>query len=105
MKKYWKYIKPYLTSFVFAPILMIVEVIGEVVLPKLMANIINQGAANKDIPYIIGMGICMVLVAILMMIGGTGAAFFAAKASIGFASDLRSDVFAKVQIVEFLLGQ
>lgn len=101
MKKYWKYIKPYLTSFVFAPILMIVEVIGEVVLPKLMANIINQGAANKDIPYIIGMGICMVLVAILMMIGGTGAAFFAAKASIGFASDLRSDVFAKVQKFSF----
>ncbi len=101
MKKYWKYIKPYLSSFIIAPILMIVEVIGEVVLPKLMANIINNGAANKDIPYIIGMGICMVIVAVLMMIGGTGAAFFAAKASIGFASDLRSDVFAKVQKFSF----
>ena len=101
MKKYWKYIKPYLTSFIFAPILMIVEVIGEVVLPKLMANIINIGAANHDVPYIIGMGICMVVVAILMMTGGTGAAFFAARASIGFASDLRSDVFAKVQKFSF----
>jgi len=101
MKKYRKYIKPYLASFIFAPILMIVEVIGEVVLPKLMANLINQGAAYRDIPYIVGMGICMVLVAILMMVGGTGAAFFAAKASIGFASDLRSDVFAKVQKFSF----
>ena len=101
MKKYWKYIKPYLTSFIFAPILMIVEVIGEVILPKLMANIINIGAANHDVPYIIGMGICMVVVAILMMTGGTGAAFFAARASIGFASDLRSDVFAKVQKFSF----
>lgn len=101
MKKYWKYIKPYLTSFIFAPILMIVEVIGEVILPKLMANIINIGAANHDVPYIIGMGICMVVVAILMMTGGTGAAFFAARASIGFAADLRSDVFAKVQKFSF----
>ncbi|MBQ2935671.1 MAG: ABC transporter ATP-binding protein [Lachnospiraceae bacterium] len=101
MKKYWKYIKPYLSSFIIAPILMIVEVIGEVVLPKLMANIINNGAANRDIPYIIGMGICMVIVAVLMMAGGTGAAFFAARASIGFASDLRSDVFAKVQKFSF----
>lgn len=101
MKKYWKYIRPYLSSFIIAPILMIVEVIGEVVLPKLMANIINNGAANRDIPYIIGMGICMVIVAVLMMAGGTGAAFFAARASIGFASDLRSDVFAKVQKFSF----
>lgn len=101
MKKYWKYVKPYLTSFIFAPVLMLVEVIGEVLLPKLMANIINIGAANHDIPYIITMGICMVLVALMMMAGGTGAAFFAAKASVGFASDLRSDVFAKVQKFSF----
>ena len=101
MKKYWKYMKPYLASFILAPILMIVEVVGEVVLPKLMANIINNGAANHDIPYIIGMGICMLMVALLMLIGGTGAAFFAAKASIGFASDLRSDVFEKVQKFSF----
>ena len=101
MKKYWKYMKPYLASFILAPILMIVEVVGELVLPKLIANIINNGAANHDIPYIIGMGICMLMVALLMLIGGTGAAFFAAKASIGFASDLRSDVFEKVQKFSF----
>ena len=55
MKRYWKYIKPYLPAFILGPILMIIEVIGEVVLPKLMANIINIGAANHDVSYITGM--------------------------------------------------
>lgn len=101
MKRYWKYIKPYLPAFVLGPILMIVEVIGEVVLPKLMANIINVGAANHDIPYIIGMGGAMIGTAAFMIIGGIGGAFFAAKASISFSSDLRSDVFNKVQKFSF----
>lgn len=101
MKRYWKYMKPYLPAFVCGPLLMIVEVIGEVLLPKFMANIINIGAANRDVPYIVGMGVMMVITALLMMIGGIGGAFFAAKASISFASDLRSDVFDKVQQFSF----
>lgn len=101
MKRYWKYIKPYLPAFICGPLLMIVEVIGEVLLPKLMANIINVGAANRDVPYIIGMGVLMVITALLMMLGGIGGAYFAAKASISFASDLRSDAFDKVQQFSF----
>ena len=46
-------------------LLMIVEVIGEVLLPKFMANIINIGAANQDVPYIITMGIVMVVTCLL----------------------------------------
>ena len=101
MKRYWKYIKPYLPAFIIGPILMIVEVIGEVVLPKFMANIINIGAANHDLPYIIGMGVVMVITALLMMAGGVGGAYFAAKAAISFSSDLRSDVFDQVQKFSF----
>lgn len=101
MKRYWKYIKPYLPAFIIGPVLMIVEVIGEVLLPKFMANIINIGAANRDVPYIIGMGIVMVITAILMALGGVGGAYFAAKAAISFASDVRSDVFDKVQKFSF----
>lgn len=101
MKRYWKYIKPYLTAFICGPLLMIVEVIGEVLLPKFMANIINVGAANRDIPYIVGMGAIMVITALLMMTGGIGGAYFAAKAAISFSSDLRSDVFDKVQKFSF----
>ena len=85
MKRYWKYIKPYLPAFIIGPILMIVEVIGEVVLPKFMANIINIGAANHDVPYIIGMGVVMVITALLMMAGGVGGAYFAAKAAISWS--------------------
>ena len=101
MKRYWKYIKPYLPAFICGPLLMIVEVIGEVLLPKFMANIINIGAANRDVPYIVGMGALMVITALLMMLGGIGGAYFAAKASISFASDLRSDAFDKVQQFSF----
>lgn len=101
MKRFGKYIRPYLSAFIIGPVLMIVEVIGEVLLPKFMANIINIGAANHDVPYIIGMGICMIVTALLMMAGGIGGAYFAAKAAISFSSDLRSDLFDKVQKFSF----
>ena len=101
MKRYFKYIKPYWKSFVLGPVMMIIEVVGEVALPALMAKIINIGAAQRDIPYIIGTGGVMLLTALIMMAGGIGGAFFAAKAAISFAADLRSDVFAKVQEFSF----
>lgn len=101
MKRYWKYVKPYLAAFIIGPLLMIVEVLGEVLLPKFMANIINIGAANRDVPYITAMGCAMVVTALLMMLGGIGGAYFAAKASISFAADVRSDVFDKVQKFSF----
>lgn len=101
MKRYWKYIRPYLTAFICGPVLMIVEVIGEVLLPKFMANIINVGAAQRNIPYIVTMGVVMILTALLMMLGGIGGAYFAARAAISFSSDLRSDVFDKVQKFSF----
>ncbi|MDE6202190.1 MAG: ABC transporter ATP-binding protein, partial [Lachnospiraceae bacterium] len=101
MKRYWKYVKPYLAAFIIGPLLMIVEVLGEVLLPKFMANIINVGAASHNVPYIAGMGAAMVVTALLMMLGGIGGAYFAAKASISFAADVRSDVFDKVQKFSF----
>ena len=47
MSRYKKYIIPYLSAFILGPIMMIVEVIGEVMLPKLMSMIINNGIANR----------------------------------------------------------
>ena len=101
MKKYWKYVKPYLPAFIIGPLLMIVEVIGEVVLPKLMANIINVGVTNGSVGYITGTGALMILVALLMMAGGVGGAYFGAKAAVSFAADLRKDAFDKVQTFSF----
>ncbi len=101
MKRFTKYVKPYWVYFVVGPILMIVEVIGEVLLPKMMANIINEGVANQNVGYILGAGVMMILTAFIMMLGGIGGAYFAAKAAANFATDLRSDVFAKVQKFSF----
>ena len=101
MKRYWKYIKPYLPAFIIGPLMMIVEVIGEVVLPKLMANIINVGVTNGSAGYITGTGALMILVALLMMAGGVGGAYFGAKAAVSFAADLRKDAFDKVQTFSF----
>ncbi len=101
MKRYAKYVKPYWPYFILGPLLMIVEVVGEVFMPKLMANIINEGVASHDVGYILGAGAMMVLLAFIMMLGGIGGAYFAAKAAVNFATDLRTDVFAKVQKFSF----
>jgi len=102
MKRYWKYIKPYLPAFIIGPILMIVEVIGEVVMPLLLSNIIDYGVdGGRGTSYIIVMGITMVVTALCMMAGGVGGAWFAIKASSGFANDLRKDLFSKIQKFSF----
>ncbi len=101
MKRYKKYIMPYLSAFICGPILMLTEVAGEIALPKMMSLIINNGVANRDTGYIIWMGVLMVVTALIMACGGIGAAYFAAKASISFTTDLRRDVFAKVQQFSF----
>lgn len=102
MKQYWKYIKPYLPAFIIGPLLIIIEVVGEVVLPYLLSNIIDQGVSNnRGVNYIIGMGVAMVLTALIMMLGGLGGAYFAIEASTGFANDLRKDLFSKIQKFSF----
>lgn len=101
MRRYVKYIKPYLYAFILGPVMMVTEVVGEVLLPAFMADIINVGAAGRDVAYIVQKGTIMVLMAFLMMAGGIGGAWFAAKASISFGADLRRDVFKKVQTFSF----
>lgn len=102
MRRYWKYVKPYLSAFIIGPVLMIVEVIGEVVMPYLLSNIIDKGVnEGRGIGYIIAMGITMVVTAIIMMTGGVGGAYFAIKASTGFANDLRKDLFRQIQKFSF----
>ena len=101
MKRYGKYIKPYKSAFIMGPILMLTEVLGEIMLPKLMSMIINYGVAEKDIGYILKIGLIMALVTVVMAAGGIGGAYFSAKASICMTSDLRQDLFGKVQDFSF----
>ena len=121
--RWFKYVKPYLPWFIIGPLLMIVEVIGEVVLPRLLAYIIDFGVNhdmedapawltwaydalgqsfdNPDAPLIVALTVGMLLTSVLMMIGGVGGAYFGAKASVNFAADLRADIYRKVQQFSF----
>lgn len=101
MKRYAKYVKPYLYAFILGPIMMLTEVVGEVLLPSFMADIINIGAANHDVGYIVQRGLIMIATAFVMMAGGVLGAWFSAKASLSFGADLRRDVFQKVQTFSF----
>jgi len=101
VKQYMKYVKPYALYFLLAPILMLVEVVGEVFMPKFLANIINIGIPEKNTAYIVAMGLAMAGMAIVMMLGGIGGGYFSAKASVSFAAALRKDAFAKVQEFSF----
>lgn len=102
MKRYFKYIKPHLIFFIIGPLMMITEVAGDVIMPKLMSLIINEGVKElKDMSYIIEVGIKMIALAVVMMIGGVLGNFFAAKGAISFGADLRLDVFKKVQSFSF----
>lgn len=101
MKSYYKYAKPYLIYFILGPIMMICEVIADVRLPAIVADIVNIGAANGDISYIISSGVKMAFTALFAIMTGVGAAYCAAKASVGCATDLRSDIFKKIQKFSF----
>lgn len=102
MKRYWKYVKPYLSAFIIGPIFMIAETIGEVVLPWLLSKIIDVGVLEgRGVLYIIAMGVTMIVTTLIMMAGGVGGAWFAIKASSGFANDLRKDLFGQIQRFSF----
>ncbi len=101
MKRWLKFVKPYLKYFICGPILMIVEVVGEIVMPIFFANIINNGVANQSVGYIVTMGILMLVTSLLMIMGGVGGAYFGAKASINFGADVRTEAYKKVQEYSF----
>ncbi len=101
MKRYGKYIRPYLSAFIIGPCLMLTEVFGDIMLPKMMSLIINNGVANRDGGYVVRMGLYMVLAAVAMAACGIGGAYFSSKAAISFTSELRGDLFAKVQQFSF----
>lgn len=119
MKRWGKYARPYLAFFIAGPLCMIIEVIGEVLMPKFLANIIDYGTGQGSIedasplirrifelaggnsPFIIAIMCCMIITAVLMMLGGIGGAYFGAKASVNFAADLRDDIYRQVQNFSF----
>ena len=102
MKRWLNYVKPYKKYFFLGPLCMIIEVIGEVLMPLFLGKIINDGvkgtlSVEKSIFY----AFLMIITALLMMLGGVGGAYFGAKASVNYSADVRRDVYKKVQGFSF----
>ncbi len=102
MKRWFKYIKPYLSSFILGPLGMITEVVGEMFMPLILAKIIDEGnEGTLTVGGSIAYAAILIGIVLLMMTGGVAGSYFGAKASVNFAADLRSDVYAKIQGYSF----
>lgn len=101
MKSYTKHIKKYWYCFLLGPLFMIMEALGEIVLPYINANIINKGASTGDIGYIIENGIYMALIAVFMLVTGVLGANFSVRGSSRLAAGIRNDVFRRIQKFSF----
>ena len=101
IKKLASYVKEYKKSAIATPIFVILEVVMEVIIPLLMARIIDIGIQNNDIHYILEMGILLIISAILSLTFGMLSGRFAAKASAGYAKNLRKAMFHKIQDYSF----
>lgn len=93
--------KKYKYSTIFAPLSIIAEVLLEISIPVLMSRIVDIGIPRQDLAYIVKIGLLMVLMAILGMFAGALSSRLAAKASMGFASELRNGLFKSVQSFSF----
>jgi ATP-binding cassette subfamily B multidrug efflux pump len=101
IKELSKYVKQYKKYAILTPIMVILEIIMEVIIPYLMAKIIDVGIQNNDLNYIIKMGIMLVVSAIMSLIFGVLSGKFAATASAGFAKKLRQGMFYNIQNFSF----
>ena len=96
-----RYIKGYVKPSVLTPIFMILEVIMETLIPFLMAKIVDVGIANEDFKYILKIGIIMVAFAGISFLGGVLGGKYGAKASTGFAHNLREGMYNNIQTFSF----
>lgn len=96
-----KQIKQYTLPSIVTPICMIGEVICEMVIPILMARIVDKGIYGNNMGVIYSTGAMMVVIAILGLLAGLGGAYYGSKASTGFAKNLRKAMFDNIQTFSF----
>ena len=94
-------VREYKKQSILAPLLVILEVLMEVLIPLEMAKIIDVGIANGDMSYILQRGLILVVMAMLALFFGVQAGNMAAIAGAGYARNLRHDIFYKVQDFSF----
>ncbi len=100
-KKLLGSVREYKRQTVLTPVFVALEVLIEVLIPLLMANIIDVGIAQGDIAYILKLGAVLVILAMVALFFGAKAGQLAAIASAGYAKNLRHDIFYKVQDFSF----
>ena len=100
-RKLLQSVREYKKQAFIAPVLVALEVLMEVLIPLLMANIIDVGIMNGDIGYIVKMGVLLVIMAMVALFFGAKAGQVAAVAAAGYAKNLRHDIFYKIQDFSF----
>lgn len=100
-RKLLRSVREYKRESFLTPVFVLLEVLMEVLIPLLMANIIDVGIMEGDMGYIIRMGVLLVVMAILALALGAKAGQLAAIGSAGYAKNLRHDIFYKIQDFSF----
>lgn len=98
---FFEYLRPYKKSVILAPLFMILEVIMDLLQPKLLAHIVDEGIIKGNLDLIVHTGALMLGIAIIGLIGGVGCTVFSSIASQNFGHDLRKTIFKKIQKIEF----
>lgn len=101
VKKLLSYVKEYKTAAILTPVFMLLEVAMEMVIPKMMASIIDKGVNGGDLNHIFRVGIYMVLVALVGLFAGIMGGWSGSVAAAGFAKNLRQAQFEKIQTFSF----
>lgn len=101
MRRLMKYLKEYKKETVLAPLFKLLEAFFELLVPLVMANIIDRGIADADMGYIGRMGLCLITLAVVGLVSSITAQFFAAKAAVGFSTGLRQALFDHIQGLNF----
>ncbi|HDR7380565.1 TPA: ABC transporter ATP-binding protein [Bacillus toyonensis] len=96
-RKLLQYLKPYMFFAIIGPLFMVLEVAMDLIQPTIMQHIIDVGIANRDLNYVIKMGLLMIGAAALGLVGGLGCMMYSTKATVNFATDIRKDVFTKIE--------
>lgn len=97
----YKYLKPYWKAAIAAPLLMLIEVYADLLQPKLIGSIINDGVMTGDLGHVQRTGLMMVGIALIGLVGGVGCTLFSSTASQNFGADVRQALFRKVQSLSF----
>ncbi|MFL0372484.1 ABC transporter ATP-binding protein [Paenibacillus amylolyticus] len=96
-----RFLTPYKSAAIVAPLLMVLEVTMDLLQPKLMSSIVDDGVLAGNLSHIVSTGLIMLLVALIGWVGGAGCTLYSSKAAVGYGTDLRQELFDHIQTFSF----